>query len=240
MLNKAYSLISNELKTLQSLIRHRIYVSPKSEREVVNSFHKLYYNAITFDRTWGRTFWLGIPTLKCPLDLWIYQEMIQELRPDVVIESGTAYGGSALFLACICDMINYGRVITIDIEEKPNRPNHKRINYILGSSTSAEVADYIVKQVCQQDKVMVILDSDHRKEHVLNELNLYSRLVSVGSYIIVEDTNVNGHPVEPEFGPGPGEAVEAFLKANNEFKIDRSREKFYMTFNPGGYLKRVR
>jgi hypothetical protein len=87
--------------------------------------------------------------------------------------------------------------------------------------------------------VIVILDSDHSKEHVLRELMIYSELVSTGSYIIVEDTNMNGHPVAAHSGPGPMEAVSEFLKQNRRFRIDRSREKFLMTFNPMGYLRRV-
>jgi len=85
---------------------------------------------------------------------------------------------------------------------------------------------------------LVILDSDHSKAHVLQEMELYAPMISVGSYLIVEDTNLHGHPVLPEFGPGPMEAVAEFLPKNPDFIVDRSREKFFMTFNPGGYLKR--
>jgi len=89
------------------------------------------------------------------------------------------------------------------------------------------------------EKAIVILDSDHGKEHVLDELRIYSRFVSRDSYLIVEDTNLNGHPVNPDFGPGPMEAVQDFLKNNDQFIIDKSREKFYLTFSPGGFLRRV-
>jgi cephalosporin hydroxylase len=85
---------------------------------------------------------------------------------------------------------------------------------------------------------MVILDSDHHKDHVLRELEIYSKFVTNGSYIIVEDTNINGHPVRPKFGPGPTEAVKEFLKGSRDFVIDKSREKFFLTFNPNGYLKK--
>jgi cephalosporin hydroxylase len=205
---------------------------------IVNLFHILYYHS--YERTWGNTFWLGIPVQKCPLDLWIYQEILYELKPDIIIECGTADGGSALFLASICDILNNGRIITIDIEEKENRPQHERITYLTGSSTSAEIVKQIQKFINKKDKVMVILDSDHSKEHVLNELKIYSNLVTTGSYLIVEDTNVNGHPAFPGHGPGPMEAVEEFLKANNDFIIDKNKEKFYLTFNPKGYLQKIR
>jgi len=177
-------------------------------------------------------------TRKCPLDLWIYQEIIFEVKPDVMIECGTANGGSALFLASMCDLVNNGKVITIDIEDKEGRPTHKRIKYLLGSSTSIEVVEQVRKLISDKDKVMVILDSDHSKGHVLSELKIYSKFVTKGSYIIVEDTNINGHPVFSDFGPGPMEAVEEFLKENKDFSVDRSREKFYLTFNPKGFLQK--
>lgn len=208
------------------------------KQEIINQFHRLYYNDSR--QTWENTFWMGVPAQKCPLDLWIYQEIIYELKPDVIIETGTASGGSVLFLASICDMINNGKVITIDIEDKKGRPEHERIKYLLGSSTSEESIKQIKKIISSKDKVMVILDSDHSKDHILNELRIYSEFVNMGSYIIVEDTNVNGHPVFQNHGPGPMEAVEEFLNENNDFEIDKTKEKFYFTFNPYGYLKKIR
>ena len=228
--------LKKEIKTVMALTSARIYPGPKLPEDIIDKFHILYYNSRR--RTWGNTFWFGIPIQKCPLDLWIYQEIIFEVKPDIIIESGTADGGSSLFLASVCDLIDKGKVITIDIGEKQSRPNHKRIKYLLGSSISGEIVEQVRKLVTDNDKTMVILDSDHRKEHVLNELKIYSKLVSKGSYIIVEDTNVNGRPVRPEFGPGPMEAVEEFVKEDKEFTIDRSREKFYLTFNPRGFLRK--
>ena len=86
--------------------------------------------------------------------------------------------------------------------------------------------------------VLVILDSDHNMPHVLKEMEIYSEFVTKGSYMIVEDSNVNGHPIMPNWGPGPFEAIQRFLEENNSFEVDKNREKFYMSFNPNGYLKK--
>lgn len=206
-----------------------------SRKEQVVRFHSLYYGS----RVWQNTFWMGVPAYKCPLDLWIYQEVIFEVKPDVIVECGTADGGSALFLAHMCELANRGRIVTIDVGQGEGRPRHPRITYVLGSSTAGEVVQRVRRLVTGGGSVMVILDSDHSKAHVLDELRIYSTLVTKGSYLIVEDTNVNGHPVLPDFGPGPMEAVEEFLKENSRFVIDDTREKFYMTFNPRGYLRRL-
>lgn len=233
-------ILKNWIKALLWLIRHRIYIAPNAEKDIVDKFHKLYYYSYISGGTWANTFWCGIPTQKCPLDLWAYQEIIFEVRPDAIIECGTASGGSALFLASMCDLVGNGEVITIDIEDNEGRPKHKRIEYLLGSSTSKEIVEKVRNLIKDGDKVMVILDSDHHKEHVLNELRIYSHFVTKGSYLIVEDTNLNGHPVFQDFGPGPMEAVEEFLKENKDFVIDRSKEKFYLTFSPKGYLQKVK
>lgn len=103
--------------------------------------------------------------------------------------------GSALYLASICDLIGQGKVITIDIEEREGKPNHKRITYIIGSSISEETVEKVKKLIKEGEKVLVILDSDHRKEHVLKELRIYSEFVTKDSYIIVKDTNINKNPV---------------------------------------------
>jgi cephalosporin hydroxylase len=125
------------------------------------------------------------------------------------------------------------------VEAREGRPKHKRVKYLLGSSTSKEIVDKVRSSIKARHRVMVVLDSDHSKDHVLEELRIYSRFVTRGSYLIVEDTNISGHPVLPEFGPGPMEAVQEFLAENKDFVVDGSRAKFYMTFNPGGWLRRV-
>lgn len=205
-------------------------------RSVVEQFHELYYDS----NVWRNTSWLGVETHKCPLDLWVYQEIICESRPDIIVESGTAYGGSALFLASVCDLLGHGEVVTIDIEDRAGRPAHKRIEYLHGSSVSEEIVCRVGQLVEGKRRVLVILDSDHSKEHVLRELEIYGEMVSPHSYLIVEDTNVNGHPVEQLHGPGPLEAVEEFLRNNQGFIMDREREKFFLTFNPRGFLQKIK
>jgi cephalosporin hydroxylase len=210
------------------------------DRQVIDAFHRLYYEAADTGGTWKNTSWMGVPTEKCPLDLWIYQEMFQELKPDVVVETGTRWGGSALFMASMFDLLRHGRVITIDIQVPGPRPQHHRIDYLLGSSTSPPIIEEVRRRVGRDKAIMVVLDSDHAMEHVLAEMGAYGDLVSEGSYLVVEDTNINGNPVLPGWGPGPREAVERFIAENDEFIVDRSREKLFMTFNPGGFLKRNR
>lgn len=213
-------------------------VTSQTAKRIIKEFHKLYF--YEKEKTWkNNTFWLGVPVAKCPLDLWIYQEIINETKPDVIVEAGTAYGGSALFLASMCDLVNHGQVITIDLEAQPNRPRHARIRYVSGSSVSANVIAEVNNFITPAARVMVILDSDHSAEHVRRELETYSPLVTVGCYLIVEDTNINGHPVLPRFGAGPLEAVQSFLENSTEFERDLAREKLLMTFNPGGYLRRI-
>jgi cephalosporin hydroxylase len=214
---------------------HRLDARPDS---VVAAFHRLYHQRGA--TTYNNTRWLGTLVQQLPLDLWSFQEIVYETRPDVLVEAGTFHGGSALYYASIFDFLGHGRVITIDIEAQPDVPKHPRITYILGSSTSPETFRKVQGHIQPGEKVMVILDSDHHAPHVLNELNLYHPLVSPGCYVIVQDTHFNNHPILPHFGPGPYEAVQEFLKTGPPFVADRSREKFLMSFNYGGFLKRVR
>lgn len=211
---------------------------PKDREAVIRDFHQLFYRSV--DQTWNHTFWLGVPALKCPLDLWVFQEILYENRPDWIIESGTFKGGSALYMATILDAVGKGRILSIDIEDFPGKPEHERITYLLGSSTSEQIVETIRGRIKPDEEVMVVLDSDHHAEHVLNELRLYGPMVTEGQYLVVEDSNVNGHPVMPSFGPGPMEALETFLGEDRSFEVDESREKFLLTFNPRGYLRKVR
>jgi cephalosporin hydroxylase len=215
-------------------------VSDAPAAQIVDAFHRLYYEHNDGATTWRDTYWMGVPTRKCPLDLWVYQEILHERRPTLIIECGTAFGGSALYLAHLCDILNCGRVATIDIDitSYGERPQHPRIRYLTGSSVDDSIIAGLREQITDRDRVMVILDSDHSRDHVLAELRAYSRLVTAGDYLIVEDTSVNGHPVFADFGPGPMEALDDFLAENHDFDIDASREKLLLTFNPRGYLRR--
>lgn len=232
--------IKNKIKLLKLLVDKRTYINPILKRLIVTQFHKLYYDSHAIGETWLNTFWLGHLTMKCPFDMWIYQEIIYEIKPDLIIECGTAYGGSALFLASICNLLNHGKVISIDIQNLAGKPEHKRLIYLQGSSVSEEIIKKIKKISKNMHKILVILDSDHHKNHVLQELKIYCQFVTKGSYLIVEDSNINGNPVFAKFGPGPREAIDEFIKYNGDYVIDRSREKFYLTFNPNGYLKKIR
>lgn len=211
-------------------------MSTADTSSLIDQFHTLYYGSR--EQTWGNTFWLGHHVLKCPLDLWVYQEILHEVKPELIIETGTYRGGSALFLASISDLLRRGEVVTIDSAQQKGRPRHRRITYLTGSSTSNKILRQVRRRARGKSAVLVILDSGHGKDHVLTELHAYAPFVTPGSYLVVEDTNLNGHPVESDHGPGPAEAVEEFLASNASFVRDESREKLLLTFNPGGYLKK--
>ena len=207
------------------------------EATVVDRFHELYYLRWSAGADTINLSWFNHELLKCPLDLWIYQELLVRTRPDFVVETGTWCGGSALYFAMLFDLLGHGRVITVDIEARPNRPAHSRIRYITGSSVDTTVIAQ-VREAVGGHRAMVVLDSDHHGDHVYEEMLAYSPLVQMGDYLIVEDTNINGHPAFPDFGPGPMEAVDKFLSGNDGFVVDQRCERFLMTLNPRGYLRR--
>jgi cephalosporin hydroxylase len=203
---------------------------PQMDKRVA-SFHRLYFEQDTY---WSKTLWQGVPCIKSPLDMWVYQEIVHETKPTLIVETGTYLGGSALYFASLLDLQGEGQVVTIDIAEiQPGYPAHPRITYLSGSS----VDPAIVSQIPEAERVMVVLDSDHSADHVLAELEAYGPLVSPGCYLVVEDTCVGGRPLRPDIKPGPAEAVAEFLPGS-DFEVDRSREKFLMTFNPGGFLRK--
>ncbi len=212
--------------------------SEDEARRRTEAFHELFY----YRRLWDTTTWMGVKVYKCPLDLWIYQEILHAERPDVVIETGTAAGGSALFMAHIMDVMGAGRVVTIDIAEDPGRPRHPRIEYVSGSSIDPGVMEAVKQKTRDEERVLVILDSLHNRDHVLAELRLWSGMVTSGGLVIVEDTNINGHPVytdyAPDAGPGAWEAVREFVAESPQFTVEPGPERLLMTFNPGGYLRR--
>jgi cephalosporin hydroxylase len=198
-----------------------------------------------FDRTW-----FGINTLQHPYDVWTTQEIIFQVKPDFIVETGTYKGGSAALWAGILEHANPdGRVITIDIEdvvESRELPIVKRrVEFLVGSSTDPAIVAKVAERV-QGKKVLVILDSLHEAQHVAGELRAYAPLVSVGSYVIVQDTHL-GDTVpfwwyEPpkDWIAGPLKAVEEFLASNDAFVADPTREGFASTNNRHGWLKRIR
>ncbi len=192
---------------------------------------------------WKRQHYRGVRILKAPTDLWNYQEIISERGIDWVIETGTRHGGSALYFADLLELNGMrGKVITIDvIHDELQVSDHPRIEFIAGNSATPEMVA-MLRTLLPADRgpVFMILDSDHRMPHVLLELQLLTPLLRSGDYLVVEDTCINGHPVRPDFGPGPMEALESYLVDHgDEFDVDSARAgKFGFTAAPRGYLSR--
>lgn len=205
------------------------------------SFSQDWYAKAPFLNMW----WRGWPLVKCPLDLWSYHEIIEQTRPTLIVETGTYCGGSALYLADMLELVGGGDVISIDIQPADELPDDDRIEFLVGrSSIDKRVVEH-VKEKAAGRKTMVVLDSDHSKQHVLKELNAYGPLVSHGAYLIVEDTNRDAYRAMYQSGlldddkAGPAEAVRAWQPTNKGFMVDDRRERFLFSQNPGGYLKRV-
>ena len=162
-----------------------------------------------------------------------------ETRPELIVETGTYRGGSAFYLASICDLLGAGEVLSVDVEPlRDDYPAHPRITYLGGrSSTDPEVVAEVRARATGK-RTLVVLDSDHSQAHVEAELAEYAGIVPVGGYVIVEDSNIG--QIRKDLLPGPLEAIESFVAGTDEFEIDRAREKFLITQNPSGYLRRVR
>lgn len=205
---------------------------------IVERFNDLYYTgAVNGDLNWK-----GVPVSKNPCDLWMMVELIQRIRPSLLIETGTNFGGSALFFADIAKTLSIPMgVLTIDYNPKWKiDPSKSGITSLVGLSTDPRILERAREVVARANgHILVVLDSDHSEPNVSEELRLYSPFVTKGSYIVVEDTNINGHPSAPNHGPGPFEAVEKFLATSSGFVRDPECERFLLTFNPKGWLKRV-
>jgi cephalosporin hydroxylase len=193
------------------------------------------------DTLFERCTWMGIPAQKNPLDAWIYQEILHEVRPEVVVEIGSAQGGSALFLAHMLDLIgDGGEVISIDIDRSRFRPSHPRLHVLTGDAASpAVVAE--AAALARGRRTLVIQDGDHKADGVLRDLRAYADFVSPGSYLIVEDGIIDlfrpGDAIA-DFHPGPLAAIERFLLERPDFEVDAARERYILTASPRGFLKR--
>ena len=199
--------------------------------------------------------WMGRPIIQYPQDMIAMQEIIWQVKPDLVIETGIAHGGSLIYYASLLELIGNGEVLGIDIDirehnrkEIEKHPMFKRIKMIEGSSISDEIIEEVKKYAAGKKSILVCLDSNHTHDHVLKELELYSPLVSLHSYIVAFDTIVEDLP-EGYFSQqrpwglanNPKTAVDEFLKKNDNFSIDTSIDnKLLISVAPKGYLKRVK
>ncbi len=195
---------------------------------------------------WKNMFYLGVRIQKHPNDLMMMQQIILEVQPDVIIETGTNVGGSALFFAHILDGLGLkdSRVITLDlfkqVKDASKRPLWKEYVEFIHAGSTDPIAVENIREKVKGKKVLVTLDSDHRAQHVYRELQLYGTMVSPGSYLIVEDTLVDGIPLDPDSGPGPMTALNRFLATGGDqfFEQDVRRDALIFTQNRGGWLRR--
>jgi cephalosporin hydroxylase len=214
--------------------------------------------------------WMSRPIIQYPQDMVAIQEIIWKVKPDLVIETGIAHGGSLIFSASLLALLDYceaqqsgemidpakpkRKVIGVDIEIREhnlqaldNHPLRNRIEIFLGSSIDSEIINKIKHRVKKEKSVLVYLDSNHTHDHVLSELSAYADLVTIGSYCVVFDTVIEDLPSDIldglSWGRGnnPKTAVHEFLSTHPEFEIDKSiQDKIQVTVAPDGYLKKVR
>lgn len=197
--------------------------------------------------------WMGRPIIQYPQDMIAMQEILWNVRPDLIVETGIAHGGSLVYYASLCELMGHGEVLGIDIDIRAHNreaieahPMFKRISLLQGSSTEPTIVQQVATQAAGK-RVLVVLDSNHTHDHVLAELEAYAPLVSVGSYCVVFDTIVEDlpaglYPERPwDVGNNPKTAVHEYLRHDNRFEIDRDIEaKIQITVAPDGYLRRVK
>ncbi len=230
------------------------------KNEPLQQTYQAFLNELVKAKYAYNFFWLGVPILQVPQDLQAMQEIIWEVQPDLIIETGIAYGGSLIFSASmlaileVCDKIEKGDVLGIDIDIRPHNkeailahPLRNKITMFEGSSIDEGIIARVREFAKAKERVLVCLDSNHTHEHILAELRVYTPLVSVGSYCVVGDTGIEDTADEAfsdrPWGKGnnPKTAVWEYLKENNNFEIDKNIEpKLILTGSPDGFLKRIR
>ena len=205
-----------------------------------------FHNRVVYEPTW-----LGIPIIQEPADIVMMQELIWQEKPDVIIETGVAHGGSAILYASVLELLGKGEVVGVDVEiREHNRkaiiehPLSKRIQLIEGNSIDPVIVKKVEDFVKDKPKVLVILDSNHSYEHVFQELQLYSKFVSLGSYMVTMD-GIQKMLADNPTGKSewkydnPLRAIQDFLKDNSQWKVDPHYNRLHITYTPQGFLKKV-
>lgn len=212
------------------------------------------FNTVSNKEMYSYNFsWMGRPIIQYPQDMIMMQELIWDIKPDLIIETGIAHGGSLIYYASIMELIGKGEVLGIDIDirehnrkEIESHPMFKRIKMIQGSAIDQSTVDQVKKHAEGKKTVMVCLDSNHTHDHVLEELRLYADFTTVGSYCVVFDTIVEDLPKGSydrpwDVGNNPKTAVFEFLKTHSNFEIDKQIDnKLLISVAPDGYLKRTK
>jgi len=237
--------------------RNKSKISKMNNDKTFQKLTKKWFNSSVKHEYSFHFTWLGVPIIQYPQDMIALQEIIWNIKPDLIIETGIAHGGSLIFSASMLEMLGKGKVLGIDIDiRKKNKrviENHrlsKRIKMIEGSSIDKKIINKVHAFSKNSKKILVVLDSNHTHEHVLEEMKAYSSLIKKGSYIIVFDTVIEDMPEELfkgkakrawNKGNNPKTAVHEFLKTNKRFKIDKDLEnKILITVGPDGFLKCIK
>ncbi|HUR11018.1 MAG TPA: cephalosporin hydroxylase family protein [Flavitalea sp.] len=243
--------MSNPIKEFEAERVARIN-SYEQQTELLNAAEK--FNTESNKAQYSYNFsWMGRPVIQYPQDMIAMQELIWQIQPDLLIETGIAHGGSLVYYASLFELIGKGLVLGIDIDIRQhnreaieNHPMYKRIKMLEGSSVDTAMMKQVAEFAKGKKSVMVCLDSNHTHQHVLQELNLYAPFVTKDSYLVVFDTIVeympdNYLPGRPwKKGDNPKSAVDEFLKKNSAFEIQKDIDhKLLISVAPGGYLKRI-
>lgn len=232
----------------------RKYVSVKREKNLneLKEAAMVWIKAAAANKLSYEIDWLGVPVIQTPQDLMLMQELIFKVRPDFIIECGIAHGGGLIFYASLLELLGRGEVVGVDIEiREHNRrviETHslaKRVKLICRNSISEKTIKDLKNIIPKSSKVIVCLDSDHTKAHVLKELELYQDFIIPGGYFVVFDTITSKLAelgvADKKYGNNsPKEAVVDFLKEHHNFEIDKSFNKLFISYSPNGYLKRIK
>ena len=213
---------------------------------------ELWSKATVHNKLMYEVSWLGIPIIQYPSDIMMMQELIWKVRPDVIVETGFAHGGSAVFYGSILELLGRGKVVSVEIEIRKynevainSHPMSHRLEQVVGSSTDQAVNEEVKNRIGENKKVLVTLDSNHSHDHVLRELELYSPLVSDDSYIVAMDglqRYVDDIPRgKAEWAEdNPHTAIHDFLASHPEWEVDPHYNRLMITSNPDAFLRRRR